>query len=182
VAKEFHQQRDLAQAAGVSDATLSRDLRRPDCPLGEPPWDQDDADTYAAWRNTRQHGNAGADEKDPLRRQLIRKTRAMADLNEIKAAKEIGQLVEALEVDRMLARVRSVTTTRLLQVGASVGPLVVGKTEKEAAVLIDDAIRSALRELAVLPAAKPAADDPTDRSEALGGDGTTGEDPAERLG
>jgi len=172
--KQFSTYDELGAAAGVSKATVHRDIKRPDFPLGDSPWSEEDVEVYIGWRETRRHGNV-ADEADPLRREMIRKTRGAADLAELKVAREIGDVVSANDMNSMLARIRSVVVLRILQVPASVAPLVIGKDEREATAIIDAALRDAFSDLTATAKDYPAEDAPINMGEVLSGTDAAGE-------
>ncbi|MEO0965821.1 MAG: hypothetical protein AAFY08_11935 [Planctomycetota bacterium] len=128
----------LASAAGVSRPTVTRDLKRPDCPLGPGPWDNDDVAELLAWRAGRAEarglGTSCRRERD---RWLARRYRAQA------LAIEGGLCdVRAMLADGQAWRQR--VRDRLALAAKEAAPACVGREVHDVESAIDAAIRRAL--------------------------------------
>lgn len=84
----YHTQRDLADAAGVTQATISRRLRERDCPISPAgPWDSDDAAAMREWLE-----GDDADAADRLKRAQAIKAEALAAKYTLAMLVEVGGL------------------------------------------------------------------------------------------
>lgn len=92
-------------------------------------------------------GRPGGPLSEDLAAARLRKERAMADLNEIKVAKERGTLVDIAEQERSNIQKFTVIRNKLMGLPSAVAPSITGLDAPEIERILDERIRETLIEL-----------------------------------